>query len=170
MNTDEITEWAKDAYYLPHFIITNKNKSPPKPRLVFDAAAKNKGVSLNSTLLTGPDATASSLAVTINFREGPVASAGDIKEMFSQVGVIKSDQSKQCFLFRDCENREPDIYVMQVLIFGATCSPACAQVVKNHNARLFADSKPKAVDAIIKQHYVDDYIDSFDSPGEAITL
>jgi len=57
---------------------------------------------------------------------------------------------------------------MGVLIFGAACSPACAQEVKNRNAKLYEDKYPLSSSAIVHNHYVDDYLDSLDSVEEAI--
>lgn len=55
---------------------------------------------------------------------------------------------------------------MQVMTFGATCSPSSAQYVKNTHALRYVNEYPRAVEAITKNHYVD----SVDSIQEAISL
>lgn len=56
---------------------------------------------------------------------------------------------------------------MDVATFGSTSSPCSAQFIKNRNAEEFAHLYPAAADAIVKQHYVDDY---YDSVEEAVKL
>ncbi|XP_058840662.1 uncharacterized protein LOC131696134 [Topomyia yanbarensis] len=60
--------------------------------------------------------------------------------------------------------------VMDVAIFGATCSPTQSQFVKNKNADEHAEVYPRAAKAIKERHYVDDYLDSLDNPDEAVEL
>lgn len=90
--------------------------------------------------------------------------------MFHRIQIREEDRQFQRFLWRDQPNVEPTIFVMDVAIFGSTCSPSSAQYVKNRNARDFADNYPKAANAIIRHHYVDDYLDSFGTMEEAVTV
>ncbi|XP_055522640.1 uncharacterized protein LOC129716828 [Wyeomyia smithii] len=153
------------VWYLPVFPVVNPNK-PDKTRLVWDAAAKAYGVSLNSVLLKGPDYLTSLLSILIQFREHPVAICGDLREMYHQVLIRKEDQHCQRFLW----GRDPDTYIMQVMTFGACCSPSTAQYVKNKHAASYENEFPAAVRAIIKQHYVDDMLVSVETEKEALSL
>lgn len=56
---------------------------------------------------------------------------------------------------------------MNVMTFGATCSPALAQHIKNLNATDHELDFPEAADAIRGRHYVDDYVASFASTEDA---
>lgn len=61
----------------------------------------------------------------------------------------------------------PETYISIVMTFRATCSPCTAQYVKNLNANKYVKEYPRAVEAIVSRHYVDDYLDSFDDWQEA---
>ncbi|XP_058457587.1 uncharacterized protein LOC131434654 [Malaya genurostris] len=170
LTEEEDQTYVDRVWYLPIFVVTNENK-PGKLRIVWDAAATVQGVSLNTFLLKGPDQLSSLLHVLFRFREFRIAVTGDIREMFHQVGVHHEDQHCQRFLWNDGHpGRTPSVYVMQVMTFGASCSPSCAQFVKNTNAERFAKNFPAAVNAIINDHYVDDMLSSVETEQEAIEL
>lgn len=85
--------------------------------------------------------------------------------------VQDCDQDSQRFLWRDGNSsRDPDVYVIKVMTFGSSCSPSIAQFVKNINATDFEDKYPRAVEAIMKSHYVDDMIESTHTVADAIQL
>lgn len=157
-------------WYLPHFSVKNPNK-PNKFRLVFDAAAVANGVSLNTALLSGPDDNVPLTRILFQFRLGIVGVCADIREMFHQIRIRESDQQSQRFLWRNNDaDARPDTYIMEVMTFGSTCSPASAQHVKNANAAEYATTCPAAVDAILNKHYVDDFVCSFANAEEAINV
>lgn len=167
---------ASPVWYLPHFGVTNVNK-PGKLRLVFDAAARYQGTSLNENLLSGPDLLNSLMGVLIKFRMRKIAFTADIADMFMRVKIREADQGAQLFLWRDPRRpraagkvNDPDIYAMNVMIFGATSSPTSAIYILNKNAEEFIDTYPAAVDAIKRKHYVDDYLDSTDTVEAAQQL
>ena len=100
-----------------------------------------------------------------NFGEKPIAILADIEGMFMQIGIRNEDQSALRFLW------SIDNYVRQFqftrLIFGATCSPSFAFFVLNRCAEDNVETYPKAQSAIKSYFYMDDYIQSFESPENA---
>lgn len=170
LTTQELQTVYPRTWYLPVFVVTNQNK-PGKVRMVWDAAAEVNGVSLNSKLLKGPDQLTSLQQILYGFRQRAVAIGGDIEEMFHQIQIDPEDQHSQRFLWRGGDaKKEPETFIMQVMTFGATCSPSSAHFVKNINAAEFAKQFPRAAKAITDHHYVDDLLDSVDTVTEAIKL
>ncbi|XP_036346374.1 uncharacterized protein LOC118755652 [Rhagoletis pomonella] len=95
----------------------------------------------------------------------------DICEMFHRVSADEEDQHAQRFLWRDCDDsRAPDVYVLKVMSFETSCSPSIAQYVRVKNAEESLQEFPRASKSIIERDYVDDMLDSADSPQEAIQL
>ncbi|XP_058456625.1 uncharacterized protein LOC131434022 [Malaya genurostris] len=159
----------KRTWYLPLNVVSNPRK-PNKVRLVWDAAAKVQGQSFNSALLAGPDLMTPLPKVLCPFRQFEVAISADICEMFHQIFIRSEDRSAQLFLWRDDTCTDFDVFAMDVATFGSTCSPSAAQFVKNRNAEEFAEQYPLASEAIIKHHYVDDFLYSAHTEEEMIRL
>ncbi|XP_062710516.1 uncharacterized protein LOC134288741 [Aedes albopictus] len=157
------------VWYLPLGVVVSEKK-PGKIRLIWDAAAKAGGVSFNDFLLKGPDLLTSLPDVLLRFRERNIAICGDICEMFHQIRIREQDKQSQRFLWRNGPEEPMQTYIMDVSTFGASCSPCSAQFIKNKNAREFTEVFPRAVDAIIYNHYVDDFLDCTDTEEEAIEL
>ena len=118
---------AGTTWYLPHHPVKHPMK-PEKVRVVFDCAARFRGVSLNSHLLQGPDYTNKLVGVLMRFRQERVALVSDIEGMFHQVRVPPCDADALRFLWWKEGNidENPQEYQMQVHLFGATSSPSCA--------------------------------------------
>ncbi|XP_062702756.1 uncharacterized protein LOC134285626 [Aedes albopictus] len=157
------------VWYLPLGVVVHPKK-PEKVRVVWDAAATVRGVSLNSVLLKGPDLLTSLPAVLSRYRQRQVAIGADIREMFHQVLIRPEDRHAQRFLWRDSPSLPIQVFVMDVATFGSSCSPCSLQFVKNLNAEEQADEFPKAAEAVKTSHYVDDYLDSVDTVDEAVQL
>ncbi|XP_053968527.1 uncharacterized protein LOC128869954 [Anastrepha ludens] len=159
------------TWYLPIFIVSNPNK-PGKLRMVWDAAAKVNGVSLNDFLLSGPDLLNPLVSILLAFRVGRVAICGDIAEMFHRINIRDSDMHAQRFLWCDDgdDPQQPSVYVMRALTFGLNCAPFIAHYIRDKNADHFENELPRAVEAVKKNHYVDDFIDCGDDEQSALEL
>ena len=159
------------VWYLPHHPVVNPNKS--KVRIVFDCAAKCKGVSLNDKVLPGPDLTNSLVGVLSRFRLRRVALMADIEAMFHQVSVTPEDRDVLRFLWwpNGDITSTPAVYRMNVHLFGGTWSPSCCTYalrrVASDNARDFLSS---TLDTVCHDFYVDDCLKSVDSVEDAVRL
>ncbi|XP_055527781.1 uncharacterized protein LOC129720339 [Wyeomyia smithii] len=169
--TDEefVAADPRRCWYLPLGIVTHPKK-PGKVRLIWDAAAKVDGISLNALLLKGPDLLSSLSGISIRFREKPIAISGDIRQMFHKIRIRPEDRHAERFLWREDTTKKPDVFLNDVATFGSSCSPCSAQYIKNKNAEEYAAEFPRAAEAVVKCHYVDDLLDSFDTKEEAMQV
>ena len=90
LSDEEAQECSPITWYIPHHGVTNVNK-PGKVRIVFDAAVKSLGQSLNSNLFSGPDLLNSLLGVLLRFRRHRIAVVANIEAMFCQVQLKNED-------------------------------------------------------------------------------
>lgn len=165
------TEGNQTEWYIPHHGVFHPKK-PEKLRVVFDCSAKFRGVSLNDTLLTGPDLINPLLGVLCRFRREAVAIICDIEKMFHQFYVSPELRNYLRFLWWEGGNLEgePREYRMAVHLFGAASSPGCANFGLKYLARQQKESYPTASAFVEKNFYVDDGLISVPSVEEAKEL
>lgn len=96
------TELGAKTCYIPHFGVSNSGRID-KVRLVFDAALKTGGVSLNDKLLQGPDLLKPLLGILMRFRQYKIGLKGDIMDMYLRVKLHPPDRDAQRFLWRGRE-------------------------------------------------------------------
>ena len=100
MTKEETMNTSDKTWYLPHHPVFHSQKSG-KVQVVFDAAAKYKGKSLNKELFTATDLLNSLVGVLLRFQDHKIALVGDLEAMFSQVRVKPSDRDALRFLWAD---------------------------------------------------------------------
>ena len=170
--TEEESARVSDAtWYLPHHPVCNPNK-PDKVRVVFDAAAKFGGTSLNDNLLQGPALINDLSGVLIRFRQEEIAFTADVESMFYQVRVIDSDTEALRFLWwPDTLDDRPHEYKMLVHIFGAKSSPCCANTALRATAQdNEKDYDPEVIQSVRRNFYVDDVLKSVSTTEQAIKV
>ena len=161
----------KDGWYLPHFAVVKPDRATTKTRIVFDASAQHNKVSLNDVVHQGPKLQNDLSTVILRFRREPVALMCDVQEMYLQIGLKDEDRRYHRFLWRDMQDdREPDVYEFNRLVFGVNCSPFLAQYVTQHHARYCREKCPLGAEAVLQSTYMDDSMDSVKNSAEGIEL
>jgi hypothetical protein len=156
-------------WFLPHHAVF-KRSNPEKCRVVFDCAAQYKGISLNDTILQGPNFLNNLSGVLIRFRKEPVAVIGDVKLMFHQCFVLPKDRRFLRFLWwpNGDTTHKPQVYCMKVHLFGGKSSPSvvnyCMRRIADDNEGRFSDL---AIDTLRRSFYMDDMIRSVATVDEA---
>ena len=159
---------VEEQWFLPHFPVIKEDRVTTKVRVVFDAAVKHDGKSLNDTIWPGPKLQRELVDVLTRFRRAPVALTADISEMFLQVELQDRDRPFHRFLWRDLDtSREPDVYEFQRLLLGNTASPFCSQYVLQTHAKTHVLEFPEAASTVEDSMYVDDVLDSCETVESA---
>ena len=118
--------------------------------MVFDASARFKGVSLNDMIEQGTKLQNNLFDVLTRFRKYNVPLACDIQEMYLRVGIAPPDRKYQRFLWRSSPDQEPSRYEFKRVVFGVSSSPFLAQLVSQHNAKLYRTTYPRAAETVPK--------------------
>ncbi len=156
--------------YLPVHGVFKETSTTTKVRAVFDASARSSnGVSLNDTLLAGPNLYPPLVDVLTRFRRHFIAMSSDISKMFREIMLHPGERDWHRFLMRGESGQVLDCRMKRVT-FGVKCSPFLATQVLRTLADLHSTSHPTAATAIREAFYVDDFLYSTDDLPTAMKL
>lgn len=107
----------------------------------------------------------------LRFRRLPVAVVCDIEEMYLRIGIAQSDKQYHSFLWRGLDqDRAPDVYEFDRVVFGVNSSPFQAQFVLQQHAKKYRREYPRAAETISKSTYMDDSMDSVLNEKQGVAL
>ncbi|XP_059092228.1 uncharacterized protein LOC131887615 [Tigriopus californicus] len=155
--------------FLPHQGVY-KNERKDKVKVVFDASAETKGLSLNRALFCGPKLQTEVTHVLTRFREFSVAFCADIADMSACIHLNSQDAKKHRFIFQKGGETLMHVYEMNRLTFGDGPSPCVAIATLRQTARDFGAKDSQAVKSIEENFYVDDWLKSTVTLEEAEIL
>ena len=87
--------------------------------------------------------------------------------MFLQVGVLPCDQPSLRFFWREDPTSNVVVHQYTRHIFGAKVSPTCANYALQRTASDNAKEYPEASKTVLENFYMDDYLESVESPERA---
>jgi len=117
--------------------VVKPDRQTTKVRIVFDAAAKYKGVCLNDFIHTGPKLQNELFDVLLRFCKNEVAIVCDKSEMYLRVGIHETDRRFHRLLWDESK------YEFKTLVFGVNASPILAQFAAQTNAKQHRNNYPR---------------------------
>ncbi|XP_052806575.1 uncharacterized protein LOC128235822 [Mya arenaria] len=166
----EVSSTNDQEWYMPHFPVIKSDRETTKMRIVFDASAKYKDLSLNNVICQCPKQQNELFDILLRFRMKAVAIMCDIQEMYLQVGLANPDRAMHRFLWRTECSKPIETYEFNRVVFGVSASPFLAQFVSQENARRFMEQYPNAAECVLRSTYMDDTMDSVEDEIAAIGL
>ena len=159
----------KECWYLPLFGVYHPKKRD-KIRMVFDSSAKFRGLSLNDTLMSGPNLVNSLLGVLLRFRKERVAVMADLRQMFYSFRVRPDHRDYLRFVWHKDNDLKNDLvdYRMKVHVFGNSPSTAVATFGLRKTAEVAEATVGYDVKSYVERNfYVDDALLSHTSVDSA---
>ncbi len=169
--TDELETKKGMSFCLPIFVAPAKNGK--NHRLVFDSRAEFEGVSLNSTMQSGPQLENNLKDVLLRFREGPLGFMADAEAFFHSFAVEEKHKDyMRFFWFKNNDPNEPLVlYRATVHIFGNCGSPAVAgRGLKFATEKAEPPLSKEAKTYLERSSYVDDNLGSAKDAKGAISV
>jgi len=168
VSDEEVRQCNGRQWFLPHFPVVRSDRTTTKVRVVFDAAARLNGTSLNDLMYTGPKLQNDLVAILIKFCLQQIAVAADVAEMFLQVAVRPADRPYLRFLWKNADEAT-EVYEFTRLVFGLKASPYLAGKILKQTAERFGKSFDEIITNMVNESfYVDDLLDSLQDVNTAV--
>ena len=122
---------------------------------------------LNDMLLTGPDLRANLFGIILHFRVNKYPPSADIEAMYMQVSIRPDDRKFPRFLWGE---NDPQFFEYLCFVFGAKCSPTCADFALQTCADDPSTDYPH-IQRLVRDHfYMDDLFVSTDTVQQAVQI
>ena len=146
--------------------MVNRAKETTPVRLVFDAAAKYGGKSLNDAISVGPNLLKPFLKCLFRFRLRKFAYIGDVSQMFCQIRLDESDRAFVRVVFPDPETGKITDLEINVGLFGVNSMPNISQKALLENNKINGEGLDMGKETVDESTYMDDLLDSKDEESE----
>ena len=145
------------GWYIEHHAVYREDKTSTKVRIVWNAAAQFKGVSLNDGFYKGPDLLNNLISCLLAWRRDRVAVVRDVRKIFNQIEVSACDQIFHRFVWRFGDESSPPIAFQWIrLPFGDRPAPDIATNAVRLLAENARQSEPLGSSIINDEMYMDD--------------
>lgn len=159
------------GYYLPHHAVIKEQSLTTKTRVVFDGSAKTStGISLNDSLMVGPNIQEELFSIVIRFRCFLYVLTADIQQMYRQILVDKKDRQFQRILWRKNPDEPIQTYTLNTVTFGTACAPFLAVRTLKQLASDESHLFPRASNVLQNDFYVDDLLSGAQNFEDALKL